>query len=185
MFETPLFEWAGRSFGISSSTQLNSDLSKTTSDLTNTNNGRITFPLANGSNIILTNLSNKTAVQFAYQANGATSWTSVPMQITQDGICNINGRAETVTYVMPGLKIVTGSANYSLNAGLGVMLYLNISVPNGYTPIGVMSYNTGSNEIVPTLIRINSSTQVRIDLKNFSTINIKDTTVSVQVLCVK
>ena len=26
MFETPLFEWAGRSFGISSSTQLNSDL---------------------------------------------------------------------------------------------------------------------------------------------------------------
>ena len=28
MFETPLFEWAGRSFGISSSTQLNSDLTK-------------------------------------------------------------------------------------------------------------------------------------------------------------
>ena len=26
MFETPLFEWAGRSFGISRSTQLNSDL---------------------------------------------------------------------------------------------------------------------------------------------------------------
>jgi len=26
VFETPLFEWAGRSFGISSSTQLNSDL---------------------------------------------------------------------------------------------------------------------------------------------------------------
>ena len=26
MFETPLFEWAGRSFGISRSTQLNSDI---------------------------------------------------------------------------------------------------------------------------------------------------------------
>ena len=33
MFETSLFEWAGRSFGISSSTQLNSDLSKTTSNI--------------------------------------------------------------------------------------------------------------------------------------------------------
>jgi len=158
---------------------------KLNNNVTIKNNGSITFPLANGGNIILTNLSNKTAVQFAYQASGATSWTSTPMQIIQDGICNINGRAETVSYVMPNLKIVTGAANYSLNAGLGAALYLNISVSSGYTPIGVMSYNTGSNEIVPTLIRINSSTQIRIDLKNFSTINIIDTTVSVQVLCVK
>jgi len=28
VFETPLFEWAGRSFGISRSTQLNSDIDK-------------------------------------------------------------------------------------------------------------------------------------------------------------
>jgi len=44
VFETPLFEWAGRSFGISSSTQLNSDLTDTRkwlgnlSDCTNLDN---------------------------------------------------------------------------------------------------------------------------------------------------
>ena len=33
MFETPLFEWAGRSFGISRSTQLNSDLTTASGNL--------------------------------------------------------------------------------------------------------------------------------------------------------
>ena len=39
MFETSLFEWAGRSFGISSSTQLNSDLTVRTVTVTNNING--------------------------------------------------------------------------------------------------------------------------------------------------
>ena len=51
MFETPLFEWAGRSFGISRSTQLNSDLQGGIVSITPTSTNtptymQITFPVA-------------------------------------------------------------------------------------------------------------------------------------------
>jgi len=75
VFETPLFEWAGRSFGISRSTQLNSDLTAVKGDLRylttdlNTLPSSIKFFVFHSTSIGAPGLNAGLGIQFYYDAN--------------------------------------------------------------------------------------------------------------------
>ena len=88
MFETPLFEWAGRSFGISSSTQLNSDLVAYKNKLEVSNNlGTVVFSYDGNNtvfvdwNITTTNIMriafDNFSIRQLWTTDGGTTWTTI------------------------------------------------------------------------------------------------------------
>ena len=88
MFETPLFEWAGRSFGISSSTQLNSDLAAYKNKLEVSNNLGTMFFSYDGNhtvfvdwNITTTNIMriafDNSSIRQLWTTDGGATWTTI------------------------------------------------------------------------------------------------------------
>ena len=76
-------------------------------------------------------------------------------------------------------KIVTGSNQYTVNAGLSTVISTATNIPSGYSPLGVVGFYTGNDQVFPLRLLHN-----RMDVHNVSSQSVT-ATASITVLCAK
>ena len=157
MFETPLFEWAGRSFGISRSTQLNSDLAGKVS--TGSNPTLVGIELSNSTPYIDFHYGCSTADYTSRIIENSSGTLTVSGGLTVGGVLTASG-VNVITAINERIKIVQRAITFSSGSA-------TITVDGSSVYYGAMAQILSNNEYVVTQVKHDyGSNNVTIFVRN-------------------